>query len=262
MSHSGAAKTMVLRTGASAVSMMAQNLVPPVFPMAGRWNAAVLNHIPAVLESSLRAVMIESQACDFSVAEMQIEENAGLGFGLSVLLLASIAAACFARRKKASAADSPWLLCVRWPPVISLLALMTQFDLSCIARILTPHYLPLLPVLLAGPGQSWLVRRRWWRSAAFMVFLVAGGLLVISPARPLFPVEPLLEKFPDAPARMREVYSVYALRNDGFAPARAALPPGLKVLGMVTYDDPETSLGTRSVRAASNTSARTIRRST
>ena len=242
MSHSGAAKTMVLRTGASAVSMMAQNLVPPVFPMAGKWNAAVLNHIPAGLESSLRAVMIESQACDFSVAEMQIEENAGLGFGLSVLLLASVAAACFARRKKASAADSPWLLCVRWSPAISLLALMTQFDLSCIARILTPYYLPLLPVLLAGPGQSWLVRRRWWRSAAFMVFLVAGGLLVISPARPLFPVETLLEKFPDAPARMREVYSVYALRNDGFAPARAALPPGLKVLGMVTYDDPETSL--------------------
>ena len=43
-------------------------------------------------------------------------------------------------------------------------------------------------------------------------------------------------------ARMKEVYSVYGNRNDGFAPARAALPPDLKVLGVVTFDDPVTSL--------------------
>jgi hypothetical protein len=77
---------------------------------------------------------------------------------------------------------------------------------------------------------------------------MTAGLLVVSPARPLFPVETLLGKI-SAPvsgskilARMEEVYSVYAHRNDAFAPARDALPPGLKVLGMITYDDPETSL--------------------
>ena len=248
MNHSGAAKTIVLRTGASAVSMMTQNLVPPVFPLAGKWNATVLNHIPADLESSLRAVMIEPQDCDFSVAEMQIEEDAGLGFGLSFLLLAGVVATCFARREKSSAADSAWLLCVRWSPVISLLALMTQFNLSGFARIITPYYLPLLPVLLAGPGQAWLVRRRWWRPAAFIVFFIAGGLLVISPARPLFPVQTLFGKMAATGsssrflARLEAVYRVYGNRNDGFAPARDALPPGLKVLGMVTYDDPETSL--------------------
>ena len=41
---------------------------------------------------------------------------------------------------------------------------------------------------------------------------------------------------------MREVYTVYNQRNDAFAPARGELPAGLKVLGAVTFDDPETSL--------------------
>jgi hypothetical protein len=77
---------------------------------------------------------------------------------------------------------------------------------------------------------------------------MAAGLLVVSPPRPLFPVGTLMEKLAGhasgskRAARMAEVYSVYAHRNDAFAPARDALPPDLKVLGMVTFDDPETSL--------------------
>jgi hypothetical protein len=248
LSHSGVARTMVLRTGASAVSLVTQNLVPPVFPLAGRWNAAVIKYIPERLESALRAVMNEAQAYNFSVAEMQMEEGAGLGFGVSALLLASVAAAGFARPKKYFSGDSTWQVCVRWAPLVSLLALMTQYNMSVIARIITPYYLLVLPALLVGPEQSWLVCRRWWRAAAFIVFLIAGGMLVISPARPLFPVQTLLEKMTahgspsKLQARVTEVYLVYAQRNDGFAPARALLPPGLKVLGMITYDDPETSL--------------------
>ena len=69
---------------------------------------------------------------------------------------------------------------------------------------------------------------------------MAAGLLVISPARPLFPVQTILKKIathaPDSQmlARIKEVYSVYGHRNDAFAPARDRLPPGLKVLGMIT----------------------------
>jgi hypothetical protein len=38
------------------------------------------------------------------------------------------------------------------------------------------------------------------------------------------------------------VYAVYRDRNDAFAPARAALPPDLKILGLIAFDTPETSL--------------------
>ena len=90
----------VLRTGANVVSIASQNLVPPVFPVANKWNAEIKQHIPENLESSLRVVMMEPQAYEFSVPEMQTEEGAGLGFGVSALLLASIVAAGFARRKQ------------------------------------------------------------------------------------------------------------------------------------------------------------------
>ena len=135
---------------------------------------------------------------------------------------------------------------MRWSPVLALLALMTQYNLSVICRIIAPYYLLLLPVALAGGGHEPLVKKNWWRTAAFAVFLIAAGLLVISPARPLFPVRTILDNFqkPESRlwARINEVYSVYGSRSDAFAPARALLPPGLKVLGMITYDDPETSL--------------------
>ena len=55
-------------------------------------------------------------------------------------------------------------------------------------------------------------------------------------------MQTILEKMPNVPARQREVYSVYHERNDAFAPVRAVLPPDVKVLGLITYDDPETSL--------------------
>jgi hypothetical protein len=43
-------------------------------------------------------------------------------------------------------------------------------------------------------------------------------------------------------ARAQEVYRVYRDRNDSFAPARAVLPPDVKVLGLTMFDEPETSL--------------------
>jgi hypothetical protein len=102
--------------------------------------------------------------------------------------------------------------------------------------------------LLACAGHERLVRRRGWQLAGMAVFGVALVTLVVSPARPLFPAETVLEKMRAvAPqnallTRVETVYTVYGKRWDAFAPARAALPPGLNVLGLVTVDDPETSL--------------------
>jgi len=89
-----------------------------------------------------------------------------------------------------------------------------------------------------------LTRRTFLAPTA--AILLAAGLLVVSPARPLFPVETLLDKIRSASspamARVWEVYSVYHARNAAFAPVLEVLPPDVKVLGAVTSDDPETSL--------------------
>ena len=74
------------------------------------------------------------------------------------------------------------------------------------------------------------------------VFALAALLLVISPARPLFPVMTLLDKIRNAPGRVRTVYAVYRARPDAFKPVIAVLPHEVRVLGMVTFDDPEATL--------------------
>ena len=242
LKHGNVEHAALIKTGANFGLLAVQNLTPPVFPLTKAWERGVAHVIPASVTAKIGEVMVEPRAAEFAMDEMQMEENAGLGFGVTALVLLSALAAVFVRRKNSDANDSWWRLCVRWSPVISLLAVLAQSNLSGIGRILTPYYLLLLPVLLVAGGHEWLVRKNAWRLAALAIFPLAAALLVISPARPLFPAQTILGKIqrPDSRllARMREVYSVYGGRNDGFAPARELLPSELKVLGVVTFDDP------------------------
>jgi hypothetical protein len=230
----------VFKIGVNSGLVLIQSFVPPVFPLADQWNRMMDEKLPPHLIARLDRTM-EGTQCRFHLDQMQIEENGGLGFGLSCLLLVSLVAVCLARSSN-SVDYSPWLACVRWSPVISFLVLLSQSDLYDIPRVLTPYYGLLLAPLLACAGHERLMKLFWWRVAAFAVFLIAAGVLIVGPARPLFPVMTLLKHAPNVPERVREVYSVYRARHDAFAPARDALPPNLKILGVTTYDDPETSL--------------------
>jgi hypothetical protein len=242
----------LLRTPANVLLITVQNLTPPVFPPANAWNRAVEKMVPAGLSRRLHEAVVEPEAAEFHTEQLQVEESAGMGFGVTALFLISIAAA--ARRGgslvncRFDSTDAAWRTALRLTPWISMLALLSQSEVYPIGRILAPFYALLLPLFLANPAQEPLVKKNWWRVSAVAVFVMAAGLLVVSPARPLFPVKTFLEKIHPlagrhpALARVETVYSIYHDRWDGFAPARAALPPDLKILGLVTYDDPETSL--------------------
>lgn len=236
----------VLKTGANIVLITIENFVPPVFPFAEKWNRVMDEHLPPALETSLTQIM-EAPGNKFHLEQMQIEENAGLGSGVSALLLISVVAAAFARKKNYVRNESLWLKIVRISPWLSFAAVLTQSNLSAIARVLTPYYLLLLPVLLASAGHEQLVRKAWWRTAAMAVCIIAAGLLIVSPARPLFPVQTILLKISGetnsrVATRITEVYTVYRCRSDAFASVRDSLPPDVKILGAITADDPETSL--------------------
>jgi len=256
----------LLRVPANALLITVQNLTPPVFPVANKWDHAVQQIIPAGLSRRLHEAVVESGAAEFHAEEMQMDENAGLGFGVTLLFLISIAVAA-AKRGGAfldlrfDSSGALWQTGVRFAPWISLAALLSQSEVYPIGRILAPYYALLLPFFLANSAHEQLVRKNWWRRLSFAVFVMAAGLLVISPARPLFPAKLFLEKIQIAAARhpalarVEAVYSVYAARNDAFAPAKEILPTDLKILGLVTYDDPETSLwrpfGSREIKHVS-----------
>jgi len=132
---------------------------------------------------------------------------------------------------------------------VGLGVFMAQSGLSCPARYLAPFYPLLIAPLLAGNGpQARLVRGAWFCRAGIGVFLLAGLLIVVCPSRPLWPAVGILRAFGANDSanplvrRAWTVYSVYGQRADAFAPALAVLPPGADPLGVVTSDDPETSL--------------------
>ena len=238
---------MAYRTAANVVSLTLQNTVPPVFPVADKWNQTVKQHLPPPLAEKLGA-LIEYPGCWFPLAQMQMEENAGLGFGLTLLFGISVLAVAGRRGKIFRAVEFSWPTAVRWASAIAFLALLTQANISAIGRLFAAYYILPLTIFLSAPGHEALVRQRWWRWLGGAAFLLAAGLLVISPARPLFPRDALLAKINSLPLpsarllRMEDVYSVYRNRNHAFAPALAALPPETKCLGFAGYDKPETSL--------------------
>ncbi|HEX3890380.1 MAG TPA: hypothetical protein VHX90_05960 [Verrucomicrobiae bacterium] len=242
-----------LRTGANVALVAVQNLTPPIFPLAGAWNHFVQNILPSHLNVQLHQIMTEPEAAGLQVEEMQVEESAGLGFGVTVLFLISIAVTMTKRggafwNLRFNSPGTIWQSAVSFAPWISMIALLSQSEVYPIGRILAPYYALLFPFFLVGPAQEQLVKQNWWRLSAFAVFAMAAGLLVVSPARPLFPVGMFFGKIHAAAAqhpllaRAETVYSVYAARSDAFAPAKEILPPGVKILGLITYDDPETSL--------------------
>ncbi|EEF59573.1 hypothetical protein [Pedosphaera parvula] len=227
-----------------------QNVVPPVFPMAKAWNRMMMKVIPP---SSLQVLEtnFEPGGAHLALGEMQIEEDAGLGLGISVLLVAGVIASL--RRSKAAGSNlqtqpvgKGYRTAVLMSPFISLLAFMAKSGLTTAARLLTPYYGLLIPVFLVGRGNEGLVRNVWWRRFALLLFIAAGMLLIISPARPLWPARHVLAMAPNRQnpllQRAQSVYTVYGERANGFAPILEKLPPEATVLGLISFDDPETSL--------------------
>jgi hypothetical protein len=259
----------VLHVTHNVMLMTVNNFVPPVFPMTEAWKRFVLKTMPQERLHRIEEIF-EPGAIWLGVPDMQNEETAGLGFGVSLLCLVTFLCTTFSTRgamKSAFHGPTGFLrMSVLAGVWISVLPLFLVSGANGPARYLAPQYgLLVIPFLLNQTG-DWIRTHRWWRLAGMVVFLLGAGLLVVSPARPLWPARSVLSKLesnghvPAAIKRAQTVYDVYGDRADAFAPLRALLPPEARAIGMVTFDDPETSLwrpfGSRRVFHAQNGNTR------
>lgn len=227
------------------------NFCPPFFPFAGWWNHNALRVLPGFIVRPMNANFEQSYQ---NVWELPTEDWAGVGPGISLLL---VIAAVWAIRQRlatstsrlpasASTLDIPplvrklALVC----PWVALAAYCAKSGMVTPGRLIAPYYPLLLPLLLVGPEQAVLVRRRWWRALSWLVCLVAFAVLVVTPPRPLWPAQTLLTRavavWPDNRllARALNTYQVYSHRADPLPELRAALPPDLKAIGFLgTPDD-------------------------
>lgn len=231
---------------------LSNNFVPPFFPFAGWYNESVLSWLPGFILKPMNANFEESF---LRLWELPTEDWAGLGFGLSALLLASVVAA-MRRGFRSSplvgvAALLPgWLrdgvLFGSW---VALLAYCIKSGMVTPARLISPYYPLLIAPLLLLAGHADVVRRRWWRFAEVAVVVMAFGVLIVTPARPLWPAQTLLSQFAKSRPESRllrrasSVYSVYSSRPDPLADVRALLPRDASVVGFIgTGDDMDISL--------------------
>ena len=230
----------------NAAVFLTGNFVPTFFPLAGWWNHSILTFLPDHINALLAA---NFEGYFYRLGEIPTEEAAGLGFGLSVLLVVSLLVAWDCRPR-------------RWPhffgrahgtvlvlPYVALLFFFAKSGMMTLVRLVSAYYPLLLPALLCGSAPAALVRRRWWRGTALAVMLLAVPVVVLTPARPLWPARAILSKIGDAGEnhasikRIRDVYLTYAERPDPLARVRAALPDDCAVVGFAgTCDDTEISL--------------------
>jgi hypothetical protein len=244
----------------NAVLIVLHNLAPPIFPFANAWTRFIQAHTPAGLSTKLWA-NFEPAGAKFEIGELQMEESAGIGIGVCLLVLFLFRWRKSSRPRIEQTVSAPgpatatsgfWSRPAFYVPLGTLCALgvfMSKSGLSCPARYLAPFYLLLLVPILKRENFDDRRGRIVCREGAILVFALAFVVLLINPSRPLWPARTVLKALHanDSPAhpllsRAWAVYSVYGSRANAFEPALRLLPPGIQILGLVTLDDPETSL--------------------
>ena len=229
----------------NGLQMVCHNVMPPIMPVAKLWNskATAWLHSPR-----LEPLKRNFPALRLDVAELQQEEVAGLGLGITALLAVTF----FAGLRRCPQAFCPperklgGVICLGgW---IALAVYMAKMGGESTARLLLCYYPLLIASVLLLPATASLTRQRWWKAVAFLAALSALPALILTPARPLWPALSVCEKLktalPGNPMveRMRGVYSVYRNRNDALAPLRAHLTPEDRIVGFVGESDSEVAL--------------------
>ena len=224
----------------NAINVSVQNLVPPLFPFAARWNELMSQFLQTPLGRNFHF-----EAFGF-VTRSQAEHVSGAGMGLSLLVIATAVGVWWFRRERKHPRPGTELLAirlVRWLPYISVLAFCAKSSIAYNARYLAPYYPLLLPALLVSRANLRLVNLRWWRTAAIGINLLVIGLLCISRQRPVLPVDTvtshLMARYPDNPAlaKIRASFMCAERLRATFERLRAAVPPTEKLVAYAIAKD-------------------------
>ena len=233
----------------NTLQLLAQSLEPPFLPMANPAQAWVGEHLPRALRAFLAQGVPHF---NLGFGELPQEEASGLGLGVTLVAVLSLLGALAAWRSKprsawpAAARRGLTIGLLAW---LSLLAYMIKLGSEATGRLLAAYYPLLLLPFLVHPSQDAWVRPRWRQLLAAGVGVMALVVLILTPARPLWPTRPVLRWLSGLLpgnviiARAQRVYDVYGHRNDAFASLRAQIPNSVSTIGVIDdMDDMECSL--------------------
>ena len=173
----GPMKSYAAQLGINSVNLALLNFSPPIFPFTAQWTS-FLNSLH-VSQEAVRA---------WTIGEITDEGGSGLGAGLCYLLVISLVARGFTRKRgetvNAAKEGSLWWKFILWSPWISLFGfcLKAQVVNSC-SRLVMPFWAALLAPILVFWFDSSLTRRRWWKGLSWLAVFTLLALVVLSPNR-------------------------------------------------------------------------------
>ena len=210
------------------------SLQPPLLFSPSKTNNLATSLVPAELKSWL---LEQFPRFEFKMGEIPMEESAGLGLGLITCFVLWIFKGSRFRVSLPILRTQPWFL-LGMAGLGSLLFYMAKMGSESTARLLLPYY-PFLLLLALGfyrfPKQP--IPKIRWVFLFFASWVIVP--MVLSPARPLFPVQKLLTSIGDSPqfARVRQVYQTYMQRSNCWDPILNIIPPDIKTLGFFSHGD-------------------------
>jgi hypothetical protein len=219
--------------------LLIQNFAPPFLPFYEKWNEAMQRFVQTPLGMHFASFQSFCQLPSFLT-----EQTAGLGLTICLLLLVSIFWTWRWRRKNFSSCAVSIFNCqifLLWLTPWGLLFLfMAQVGTIETARLISPYYPFLLPLILVQTGASVLIRQRWWHALGLFVMFSTAVLLILSPVRPLWPATTLLNKLGQRSAnskiilRARSFYSAPEINLVQRRAFQQTLPPNEPLIGYAT----------------------------
>ena len=229
----------------NSIHLAVYNLVPPLWYKTMSWDGIIPHAIITRVQQGFPRLSPVA-------GEMQIEEGAGVGLGVVLAVLFMLGLRLWPRsvslRRKNRVTVETWGMVLG--SLIAVLAYMTKMGSESTSRLLAPYYpLAIAAILVMVALDGVFIRRRVCQTVGGLVMLSAVPLVILNPARPLFPtslVRDCLSRAGTNPAlvaRYDQVYTVYATRFDGLKEIRVAVPESETAVGLLTTgDDPTVSL--------------------
>jgi hypothetical protein len=221
----------------NALQLSAQTLQPPLLPGASIFNQHLTSLLPDGVQTFLKH---EFPRFKLHIGELPQEEEAGLGLPLIVLLTITL---CGRRLGKIagsprSAAKSRAIVLIPWSALAAFLCYLVMLGSVSSGRLLSPYYLLLLPLFAYAINGNY-VNKKWLEAGALVVIGCTVLVLVLTPARPLWPAQAVVarlqSRWPENAQLWRagKVYKVYRERNDLLHPLRELLPPDAARIGII-----------------------------
>ena len=206
---------------------------PPIMPGPQRVNALLdpVNH--SAFMEWLQRVHLNFNGIKFG--EVAYEGGAGLGCGVGLYTLFLLLGCGFVKPGARTANPPPLPLAWRlapWLALISFAVLLAKLGSGHTARNAATYYPLLFIFLLRRPRIVFLERHSCAGFLAGAAALAVVPVILLTPSRPVIPVERLAQIFP-RPALQTSAakYHYWAVIRDDLAPLRNQLPPGVARLG-------------------------------